>query len=912
MELLCVATGGRTLRRACLAFTLIGALIPLFAQISQAKEDSKITPRIAVLSSLSDVGASGPIRWWLAGFDAALQAELLENWDVVMLSRAGLSNIVFEQKLAIARGESDLPPQVPAADHLVFSILDSNRGELRMHVMKVGDEMKLTPARTFRYGDYRKLGGPFAKQVAGELAKQLRLEKLAKDGKPPEATQKDEGSPALKIALLNPLAARSVKEQGSQLAPLLRANLELALANAPFPYELVERERVSTLMDELALGESGAADANGAAKFGRMVGADLILMPYVHPAQGEAVHVTVLAIESTNGRIIAGRSWTADALAAPPEAFFTALSNEAVTRRQAAIRVWPGEESMRHAEARFLGGLPGASLGLRASRAVRAELALGWASSALALSHDDLELMRSLVGKLIYPAIPYQTALEIKYHAALDVTRIHNHLIESGVMAELQRQARHIFTMPLAELLADRELLADGNTIDLGRMVQLEYCTGNPQAAVDLVEKNSRPFDELIRYTFVRKHYIRALVDLGRYEECQNILSRFSRTHLDSDFYFVGLDVLRALGDTENELNYFKDTARARMKTHRLTDLARFFELSLKHGNERWALLAYSFYTDSWLRDSELIREPLVRLRIAVGQKERAISDAQCAHLSYQLEKDEGGMNRIAAILTELGAKPLEALPPPADFIRLAPGTHLDLLHDQGIPKKRAETLALRIANLWGCEVHVIPFKLDATRVKSYRQISRSLHGRELANALMTVARPDGNAFQTIFLTSAKLHDGKEGKWADIFSAPAAWSAADLVSSYYFDRQSKPGDRSLEEDLVIACSLPLAWTQMSEAAKKGGEGVEWFTPMPPDMFAISRNLTLRHRMPGISPDTGRRLGEVSPEKWASLAAEARSKSLEYIKSKPQPDAEYFLSITQDIAKAPVTIVKPNK
>jgi hypothetical protein len=881
------------------------SLISVFPQITRAEEDAKFTPRIAVLSSLSDVGSSGPIRWWLAGFDAALQAELLENWDVVMLSRAGLSNIIFEQKLAIARGESDLPPQVPAADYLVFSILDSRSGELRMHVMKVGEEMELTPARVVHYGDFQKLGGPFAKQIAAELAKELKLKLLPKEKKP-SAAPRDQDSPALKIALLNPLAARSVKEQGSQLGPLLRANLEIALATAPFPFELVERERVTTLMDELALGESGATDANGAAKFGRMVGADLILMPYVHPAPGDAVHVTVLAIDSTNGRIMAGRSWTSDALAPPPAAFFTALSNDAVTRRQATTRVWPGEAAMRHAEARFLGGLPDASLGLRASRAVRAELALGWASSALALSHDEVKLTRSLVGKLIYAALPYETSLEIKYHAELEDTKSYIDLKESGILAEIQQQARRIFAMPLAELLAD----ADSNTTDLGRMVFFECSTGHPQAAVELVEKNTRAFDDLIRYTTLRGYYAKALVDLGRYQDCMDLLSRFASKHLDSRFYFTALDAMRALGDTRREFEYFRRTASARMKTFRLTDVARFLELSAKHGKPNSELLAYSYYTDSWTRDSPLIRGPLVSLRIAAGQKERAISDGQCAYLSYRIEKDEAGMKRMSAILKELDAEPLDSLPQPADFIRLAPGTRLDLIHDQGIPKKRAETLAQLIADLWDCEVHVIPFTLDITRVAGYRQISRSVDGRGLANALMTTTRSGDNLFQSIFLTSEKLHSGEEGKWADIFGSAAAFSAAQLTSSYYFDRQSNRGQRTVEDDLAIACSLPLPWVHLRDVAKNGGKGVEWFAPMPPDMFATSRNLTLDHRLPGVSPDTGRRLAEVPPEKWGRLAAEARSKALAYLESKPPQNAEYFLSIAQDIAKSPVTIIKP--
>ena len=49
------------------------------ARAEDVAKGAKPAPRIAVLPSLSESGSHGSARWWLAGFDAALQAELLKK-----------------------------------------------------------------------------------------------------------------------------------------------------------------------------------------------------------------------------------------------------------------------------------------------------------------------------------------------------------------------------------------------------------------------------------------------------------------------------------------------------------------------------------------------------------------------------------------------------------------------------------------------------------------------------------------------------------------------------------------------------------------------------------------------------------------------------------------------------------------
>lgn len=867
-------------------------------------EDTKLPPRIAVLPSLSESGSHGSARWWLAGFDAALQAELLEKWDVVMLSRAGLSNIVFEQKLALANGKSDTPPRVPATDHLVFSILDTRKSELRMHIMRVSDDMKLSPARIFKYQNFQDLGGSFAKSVAAELGKQLSLDPAKKiEVKPPAADAPV--NPALKIALLNPISARSVKASISQLAPILRANLEITLADAPFPVELVERERVDTLMEELALGESGAAEANGAARFGTLVGADIILMPYIHPASGENIHVTVLAIESGYGRIVAGRSWTGGALEAPPKTFLASVSTEALTRRAAAIREWPGEAAARIAEAGFLAGLPKASLGLRLPEVVMAELSLTWADAALALSHDNREAMRK-AANLLSNALPFYNQLELKYHTPIERVGIYKRNVESGIIEEIRNQARRIFAMPLIDLATD------GNAIDLGRVMKLHYQTGNPEAALAFAENQTHPLDDLLTNFYFRACYAETLIELGRFRDCAAMLHNVPYEQLKDGAFFLRLDAYRAVGDTKREFNSLWFNAK-QIDDYRETDVARFFEIGPNFVAPNHILDVYTWFAGAWKRDSPLIREPLVHLRIKAGQKERAVSDAQCAYLSYKLENDKDGMTRMAATLKELESEPMEALPRAAEFIRFLPGTRIDLIHDSGVSAKRATETARLLVRQWGCEVHIIPLDFDITRLSTYRELTRSVAGKELANSVFFASRKDESLLQTIFLTSAKLYSGNRGKGgADIFGTSTSYGSVSVISTYYFDRISGLKGRPVEEDLVIASSMGVVSLELWIRATETGDKRDWFVPMPPDMLATSKMLTLEHRLPGVSPDTGRRMVAVEPEGWRRSAIEARNKLTKLLEDEPPPNATDFRALAAKVSNVPVTIIQPEK
>jgi len=96
----------------------------IFALVLLAVSHGRAATRIAFLPSFSDFEKQSPMRAALPAFDARLQAELLTGWDSEVLSRAGLSAVVFEQKLRAAKSASASALRVLPAGFLVISVLD--------------------------------------------------------------------------------------------------------------------------------------------------------------------------------------------------------------------------------------------------------------------------------------------------------------------------------------------------------------------------------------------------------------------------------------------------------------------------------------------------------------------------------------------------------------------------------------------------------------------------------------------------------------------------------------------------------------------------------------------------------------------------------------------------------------------
>lgn len=191
----------------------------------------------------------------------------------------------------------------------------------------------------------------------------------------------------------------------------------------------------------------------------------------------------------------------------------------------------------------------------------------------------------------------------------------------------------------------------------------------------------------------------------------------------------------------------------------RLTEdqLKRFLTLAADHGNPAEALVAFSRYANSWEENHAILRCPIVRLRILAGQKNQAISDAQCMWLASRQEGKKEVMDELGKLLESLGAKPIDPLPTPAEVLIFPPGVFIDLFHDPTIQPIFAAEVARKIAAFWNCEVHVTPCQLDATKLSSYNTLNKSISAQEFARGIVRITARPGMRLHTIFLTDHKL-----------------------------------------------------------------------------------------------------------------------------------------------------------
>ncbi|MCX6854215.1 MAG: hypothetical protein NTV80_04840, partial [Verrucomicrobia bacterium] len=206
-------------------------------------------PRIAVLPTFSDFeGSNTPWRRALSGFDARLQAELISAWDTEVLSRSGLSAIVFEQKLRQAKGKEFF--QVLPAGVLLMSVFDFQRKQLRVHVCPVKSEMKLGVPKVFAAKMPAKLSEDLPHEVALFIASELGLAARVKDAAVSNAVPVAAG---LRCAVLDPVCEVGRQDELPRIAPVIRAALEQILASKETGLELLERSGMASLIEERTL-----------------------------------------------------------------------------------------------------------------------------------------------------------------------------------------------------------------------------------------------------------------------------------------------------------------------------------------------------------------------------------------------------------------------------------------------------------------------------------------------------------------------------------------------------------------------------------------------------------------------------------------------------------------------------------
>lgn len=857
-------------------------------------------PRIAVLPSFSDMEYQDDSRRWLSGFDAALQAELLSGWDTEILSRSGLSAVVFEQKLSAAKNAATAAPLVLPAETLVLSVLDVQRNELRLHATRVEAGMKPTAPKVFRYRDLQHLANGLPREAAEYLAQVAKLERReiaaqAKDADVPRTWS---------CALLDPVSSHRGDEAIGRLAPLFRAALEQALASGERAVTLVEREKITTLLDESTLAASGSLQTNAASNLGRLAGADLILTPFVHPVSADELRSTLFAIDVRSGRILAARSWTGKPLDEPPAGSFNSLLGEAFHAIASTANQTPDAPAQRHAEADFLTGLSESFLGLRQNRATDAELALTFSDAALALAHDDPPQMRKTVAKLLFQAIPGPSyPLEMELYPNSERIIALKELIESGRLAMLHEQGRRIFELPVIELLKD------GNDWDLRRLASYHLRRGEPEKAYARLTAEGRNHGSLAANQTLYERTAESLLAMGRYQECADFIHQ--RGRFNSYTTTLMLDALHASGQHEREFNILWINRGNTLGRAGVDLMARFLNLATRHGDPAASLVAFSSFGNAWMKNDKLLRVPLVRLRIAAGQKDKAISDARCGWLASRNDNSPAIMKELSAILGELGAKPIDQLPAPAEFVRFPQGARIDLFHDQTIDTAFAASVAQKLADCWGCEVHVIAIPFDPSRLSIYDPLTQSIEGPDLVRGFLQLTQRPGPLLQTMVLTNHKLHSTQRNYTGNIYSSSSKKRSALVVSTYYFKHYKDQDPRPLEHITAIAAApLPGIERKLRMDADEQDPDDEPFQALPPDFMASNGQLHVAAVELGVSASTGALLRKPQPADWLEAAENFRLQDRELERDEPLEDTPYFSKLAAGISDVKPVIIQP--
>jgi hypothetical protein len=862
-----------TLVLVCLCKTLIAA-----------------TPRVAFLPSFTDFDQKNSLRTALTAYDARLQAELLSGWNAEILGRSGLSTVVFEQKLHTSDQASANISVLPA-DTLVLSVLDLQRSELRVHLNAVKPGMQAGDAKVFKVKNADHLATGLPGEVSRYLAASLKLSSAAPATSPAASTGR------LTCALLEPVSAGGARGDKATISPLIRAVLEPALANDDL--KLVERSEAAKLLDEKALNETW--NPNAASKLGRMVKADLVLVPFIYYQDAKRIDTHLFALDVATGRVLACQSWSGAPLDSPPaDKIRGLLAAGAAAARESKTTPITDNPSQRHAEAQFLLSLSDSWLGLRQSIATEAELSLRILDAGLALSHDNPALMSKLAGRFALDAVPSPLhPLSFEYQPHLQENIEIKELEQSGQLALIRTEARSVLEIPLTE----RAKI--GDDWDKRRLASFYLGVGEPKRALE-VATSGKPLAELAQNDVLYERVAEILMNLKRYQDCIDLVT--SRKRWSRICTFMLADAYRALGNKEEEFKVLHRNPTSAGKS--LDRLVRYLELGRELNYAKPTIARVVQLGNAWVRTDPLVVGSFIRTRMAAGQPELAASEAQCVRLVARKKRDEALLKQADACLKELKVAPIDKLPTPAAVLTFPPECRIHLIHDQTIRPDYAHKVAEHLAAFWGCPVEIRSIQFDAAKSPFYEKIAQSLVGRSLAQTLLRAPAPAGPSLGTVFLTHTKLISKEKDHVGDVYGTPAG--DVTVLSDHYFEKYKNTDTRDLSLVTAIAAASLAGPAQILEVdCYDSNDWSTSFSPLPPDAFTDNGVLSVAALDLGISPYTAALLKKRDPRQLIQAIAEYRQSEMETAQEESLGDEALARQLGEQIARATPILVSPS-
>lgn len=819
----------------------------------EARAPLQKRPRLAILPLMYDMELENDVRQAAGGFDARLQAELLTLWDVELVSRTHLGTVAFEKKLRIAEdadGESILP-----AEAVVVPVLDSVARQLRLYVVPVREGMTVPQPRLLRIINSRDLNGSLVSEAAKLVAMDARL--ALHSG---AVTPVGELDRPLTCALLPPVCHDNVRQAAESQSPMIHAAIEQSLTSFETgKVTLVDRTHLAALLDEKMRSElSQEWSPNAAARIGLMAKADLLLIPCVHALNPRTVRTDLFAVEVRGGRIVACATWEGVADAPPPLEKVTSVLKEGIAHHGSDSPLSAVQRrEMRHAEATFLPDMVNDVGHMRVSAASMQGVSLRVADAVVGLCADDEALMGKLLDEFWERTIPnYLYALQPKYNpfdqqGGYLAERVR--LKKSGLLSRMQAEARQVLERPLTELAKT------GGDGDKSRLAQFYLKLDEPEKALSLLMEGISSLEELAKNDGRYAAAATALLDLGRYQECADLV--FSREKPSPYAWERGVIAYRELGDKEREFE-----ALWQWRTYQPSSadfLVRRLELAVELGR---AAQMVDYITGSWnygATNTTPVRLAIVKARLAAGQTEYAISDAQCALICERIDnKNQTAITDLEAMLAKENVAPLDRLPLPREFIKV-PGTWcIQLAHDQSIKPAHARAVAELLADAWGCTVKVWGLKIDTPRLSFYDRFKDTVDADGMTRLLARADLPADPHLAFVYLTRLKSTLTSNSSFINV--AKHRTRSMDYVSDYYV-LVYNPQLSVIQTDAALCSGLVTISQFLNEEIWRPTHSGASYETFDPDALAIFQNFNFSRRSLGVSPLTGRLLAQIKPE-----------------------------------------------
>ncbi len=859
--------------------------------------------RIAVLPTVVDFERGSALSKDIGAFESRLQAELLKSWDVDLLIRAGMTEFVFEQKLHQAKTAHQIGATILPADCVLLSALDYHRRELRIFPVMVGERMKLPAPIIISIGDSSTLATSVPEQAAQMLARQIKLRKAADSGISGTMTKDASARKKVVCAVLDPISSLGNTSSLPQISASIRAVLDRSLAALGERVELVDRSQLSALLQEHVL--EGVSAGFSGAQVGRLVNADLVFVPYVHFRSDENVSTDLFVVNPSTGSILAAASWTGGALSEPPNHMIESLVSDALgkswSRESDGTR---DDRERRHQEARFITSLRGGGFqaGLRPDKATSVKQSIRWSDAALSLAHDDESQMMEIAEQLLY----YSTAsLRHPSHAELhpDYTgmEILKPLLKNAALTkQLNEAAKRVYELPLTGLLKA------GHSRACIPLADLWISTGDAQKAVDMLSKEKGVISLDIESHDARTCMCRALMNLGRNKEAADfMLQTKEQSELSSE---LAADALHLCKDFDREMKLLWD-----FRSNFMTEssfVGRFLGVLTLKGRAREALdfvtrkashLAFS-KSEVWI--------PLVRARLATGQKELAISGAQCALLAARYGEYNEEETALRELLAEIGAAPLGKLPKIAQGVRWPADSCIHFVHDDTVNAPLALGVARQMAEFWGCRVKVwVLHSMSLQQLSFYRPVSKVVSSRRLSDMCARVKFPEEVSLGVVLLTLDKFHHGNGEDATD--SSGTSTGAFSVRSGYYVDKFHPRRNRPFEEELaVLTSSLWGVQSFLIDDSNVRHPDDGWFSPFPPDVFSKQWSLSVGLLDLGVAPHTLKLLKEIDMQEMILTIQQEHEMARRDAPHDFGPDQRFVKLWSDELASQKPVVVSP--